>query len=166
MTQIPNNHVVVGAHLVSKRIGLELIRLARIVKVLLQREMFECEIDLHSREEISMSDAERSTAPLRERLDKLLTLAENGSDGVLRSKIATILDTIPSTLPEIQKDILTIGKPKIRSMMNRGKPYRRDKALKELRKYNYREDMFGQICDLILRIAISSYPAEENQTQS
>lgn len=104
-----------------------------------------------------------STAPLRERLDKLMMMAENGSDGVLRSKIATILDTIPSTLPEIQKDILTIGKPKIRGMMNRGKPYRRDKALKELRKYNYREDMFGQICDLILRIAVSSYPVEETE---
>lgn len=103
-----------------------------------------------------------STAPLRERLEKLLMIAENGSNGVLRSQVATILDCIPSTLPEIQKDILVVDKPKIRSMMGRGKPYRRDKALKELRKYNFREDLFGQICDLILRIAISSYSPEES----
>ncbi len=102
-----------------------------------------------------------STTPLRERLEKLLTIAENSKDGVIRSQVATILDCIPSSLPEIQKNILVAGKPKIRSMMGHGKPYRRDKALKELRKYNFREDLFGQICDLILRIAISSYSPEE-----
>lgn len=97
-----------------------------------------------------------ATEHLRERLDRLLTMAENGKDGKLRGYIAFILDIIPSTLPEIQKDILVINKPKIKSLMGRTQAYRKDKCMRELTTYNKREDLLGQICDLIVRIATDS----------
>lgn len=97
-----------------------------------------------------------STSHLRDRLDRLLNIAENGKDGMLRGKIAFILDIIPPTLPEIQKDLLVVDKPKIKDLMGRTKPYRKDKCMRELTTYNKREDLFGQICDLIARIAASN----------
>ncbi len=93
-----------------------------------------------------------ATEHLRERLDRLLTMAENGKDGMLRGKIAFILDIIPSTMPEIQPAILVVDKPRIKDLMGRTKPYRKDKCMRELTTYNKREDLFGQICDLIVRI--------------
>lgn len=107
-----------------------------------------------------------STIHLRERLDKLLMMTENSSDATLRAKVATILDIIPATLPEIQKDILVINKPKIKNMMGRLKPWRKDKVIRELKKSNYREDLFGQVCDLILRISNSTEILIEEQQAS
>lgn len=94
-----------------------------------------------------------STAALRDRLDRLLTLVENGKDGMVRGYVAFVLDIIPPTLPEIQKDILVINKPMIKKLMGRTPPYRKDKAVKEIMLYSHREDLLGQVCNLILRIA-------------
>lgn len=94
-----------------------------------------------------------ATEHLRERLDRLLTMAETSKDGMLRGKVAFILDIIPPTMPEIQPEILVINKPRIKDLMGRTKPYRKDKCMRELTTYNKREDLFGQICDLIARIA-------------
>lgn len=93
-----------------------------------------------------------ATAHLRERLDRLLMIVEESKDLRNKGLVAFILDIIPETLPEIQKDILVIGKPSIYSLMGRTKTYRRDRAVKELSNYSTREDIFGQICDLMLRI--------------
>lgn len=102
-----------------------------------------------------------STMHLRDRLDKLLMLAENGKDASLQARVATILDIIPTTLPEVQKQILVVNKPKLKGMMGRLKPWRKDKVIKELKKSNYREDLFGQICDLIFRIATTTETVTE-----
>lgn len=96
------------------------------------------------------------TEHLRDRLDRLLTIAENGQDVKLRWQIAFILDIVPHTLCEIQKDILTINKPRIKNLMGRTAPYRKDKCIRELQSHSKREDMLGQISDLIARIAMSS----------
>lgn len=94
-----------------------------------------------------------STQNLRIRLDKLLGMLDKSSDGRTKGLVAFVLDTIPSTLPEIQKDILVIDRPSIKALMGRTAPYRKDKCIRELTTYNRREDILGQICDLILRIA-------------
>ena len=94
-----------------------------------------------------------ATLHLRDRLDRLMSMAENGKDPAVRGHVAFILDIIPKTLPEIQKDILVINKPKIKDLMGMTSPYRRDKCIKELMTYSNKVDLFGQICDLILRIA-------------
>lgn len=93
-----------------------------------------------------------STAILRDRLDRLLSKVDRSNDWQSRVLVANILDRLPSNLP-LKKEILLIDKPTIQSLLGKNKSASKKKYIKELSKYNNREDAFGQICDLVLRIS-------------
>ena len=94
---------------------------------------------------------------LREKLDNLLFTVENGSNGTLQEQIAWMLDIIPRSLPEINRDILVLEKPKLKALLGRWKPLARKAALEELRDLRTREDIIGRVGDLIYRIAIDDH---------
>jgi hypothetical protein len=100
---------------------------------------------------------------LRERLDRLLMLVEQGKDESLRDKVAWILNIIPITLSEINAQILVVDKPNLKKLMGITHAYKTKKAIIELQKYQKREDLLGQVCDLILRIATNQEEESLNQ---
>lgn len=90
---------------------------------------------------------------LREKLDELLYVVENGSADTMRDRVAWIIDMVPKNITEINKNILVIDKPKLACLVGKWRPMSRNGLTVELGILRKREDLIGRISDIIYRLA-------------
>lgn len=98
---------------------------------------------------------------IRQRLDRILFLIEHQKEDDVRKNLAKMIDSIPDSMDCINKDILLVKKPKIQSIVGRYESLPRTKVILELERYRKGEDLFGQVCDLILRIDLDDEEEDE-----
>lgn len=91
---------------------------------------------------------------LRHRLDHILGLIENGKDDKVRAEVMRVISIIPPTMTTVNKDLLVCNKPRLAGLLGLTQPLTRTKALAELERFRRREDLFGQVCDLLIRIGL------------
>lgn len=91
---------------------------------------------------------------LRHRLDRILGLVESSKDKGLRNEVMRVINLIPPSMTAINKELLTCKHPQLNELLGMTEPLTRSKALAELERYRNREDLFGQVCDLLIRIGL------------
>lgn len=97
---------------------------------------------------------------MRERLDRVLMLVENGKNSLVQEQTAWLISIIPDRMPFLKRGILLIEKPVLTAMVDaaitnnkeNGRRYSQAKALEQFKEFRAREDMIGQICDMFVNL--------------
>lgn len=103
---------------------------------------------------------------LHDRLNRLLKMVETGRSDDVRRQVAYLLDTIPSSIPDVNKQILCAAKPNLSALIGLRRPFKREKAISELRKISNRTDLLGQVADVILQLAEEESAYQEEDAAS
>lgn len=105
------------------------------------------------------------THGLRLRLKHLLDMAERSDNEEVHDDVAWMIGNLPKSEVAINKEILMINHPKLAEQIASCTPLRRTKAIAVLRGLRGREDLKGQVADVLLQI-IEAYHAESSSGEA